>query len=369
LAAIVIALRGGASRGIVLPDLSGKSQVEAIAALHDVGIDNVSFSSRQDSAVGAGMVDGSDPAPNSRVTTTDRVMLYLSTGPQVVLVPNLVGADPKVALKELSSLGLSPKMGQAIHSQVRQGFIAHTNPSTNSPVEKGVTVTVYTSLGPELVNVPNIVSFTVDLAQAQLAKLGLKLAVNIVPSVDIPARTVIDQDPPGGSNAAPGATVTADVSAGPNAVTVPNVVGTSIDDARASLEQAGLAVGSVAYATVTDTSPGTIIGQHPAANSQAPQGTAIDIVIAQAPPSPQPMASGASPPPSSTPTGPVQVPNVVGMSLADAQAALAQAGLSVDRVTIAPGSPPDARVLRSDPPVGTSVPSGTAISLILGTSK
>jgi eukaryotic-like serine/threonine-protein kinase len=369
--AILIASLEGGSRGVVVPDLSGKSQVDAIAALHDLGIDRVGFSLRQDSSVPSGLVEGSDPPFGSAVKRTDRMTLYLSSGPQEVLIPNLAGSDAKAAFAALTALGLDPKMGTPEHSPIRQGLVAHTNPTVNSPVAKGAVVMVSTSLGPQLVQVPNIVSSTVDLAQAQLAKLGLKLAINIVPSVDIPARTVIDQDPPGGSNAAPGTTINADVSAGPNAVSVPNLVGASLDDARATLEQAGLALGSVAYATVEDTSPGTIIGQHPDANSQAPQGTAVDVVIAQAPASPQPQGSGASPSPAPTSpaAGLVSIPNVVGMTLSDAQTELGKAGLVVSRVTIMPGSPADARIVRTDPPAGTSVAPGTPVTVFLGVSK
>lgn len=222
------------------------------------------------------------------------------------------------------------------------------------------------SSGPLLVHIPNVVSLPVDVAQTMLAKMGLKLLVNIVPSLDIPAKTIIDQDPPGGSDAPPGTTITADVSAGPNAVTVPNVVGSNLDDARSALEQAGFGLGSVAYAVVTDSSPGTVIGQHPAANSQAPQGTSIDVVVASAPASPQPQASSSAPAVTSTPVGQAQIPDVTSMSLSDAQNALTKAGLTVSRVTVLPGSPPNAHVVRTDPAAGTAVAQGTAVEIFLG---
>lgn len=366
--AILIASREGASRGIRVPDLTGKSQVEAVALLHDMGVDGVAFAQHEDPTVAAGLVDGSSPAPDTPVKPGDLVTLYLSSGPKLVSMPDLAGKDPKAAVAALSALGFLPKMGPAVHSQVKAGLVAHTNPATGSPTARGASVIVYTSSGPALVTVPNIVSEAAPDAQAQLAKLGLHLNINTVPSVDIPAQTIIDQDPPGGSTTQPGSTITADVSAGPNAVSIPNIVGTSMDDARNALGQAGLSLGSIAYAQVTDTSPGTIIGQHPAAGSQAPQGSSVDIVIAQAPASPQPQSSGSAAP-SATPAAQAIVPDVVGMSLAQAQTALAGAGFSVGRVDIAPGSPPNARVVKSDPAGGQSAPPGTAVELFLGAGK
>jgi beta-lactam-binding protein with PASTA domain/tRNA A-37 threonylcarbamoyl transferase component Bud32 len=370
LAAIAIALGRSASQAVVLPDVSGKSQVEAIAALHDAGIDRIAFYQRQDASVPAGLVDGADPPLGSRLSRGDRVTLYLSSGPSQILMPNLSGVDPKSALAALTSLGLDPKMGMPVHSPIRQGLVAHTSPAVGSPIAKGATVIVFPSSGPSLIAVPNIVAATLDQARSLIAKLGLKLSVNIVPSVDIPARTVIDQDPPGGTNAQPGSTVTIDVSGGPSTVAVPNLVGTSLDDARAALEQTGLALGNVAYASVQDTSPGTIIGQHPDANSQAPEGSSVDVVIAQAPASPQPQASAVagSPSPAASVSS-VSVPNVVGMTLSDAESALGSAGLVVSQVSILPGSPPNAKVVRTNPPAGSSVPQGTAVTIVLGSAK
>jgi eukaryotic-like serine/threonine-protein kinase len=364
--ALVVAAREASSRGLVLPDLTGKSQVEAVAALHDIGIDGVVFRQRADATVASGLADGSDPAANVRVKPGDTVVVFLSSGATRVPMPNVIGKDPKTATALIAAAGLVARVGTTMHSAVKKGLVARTNPSPSSPVERGGTVALNVSSGPLLVKVPNIVSLSLDDAQTQVVKLGLKLQSNIVASGDIPARTVIDQDPAGGSDAQPGSTVTADISAGPNAVTVPNVVGSSVDDARAKLEQAGLALGAVAHAAVTDTSPGTVVGQHPDANSQAPQGAAVDIVVASTPSSPQPQVS-ASPLPPAPAAGIGPVPDTIGMTLEDARAALDRAGLRVNRVTVLPGSASNARVVRSDPAPGATPAAGSlSVDLTLG---
>ena len=367
LIASLFAARSALSRGLSLPDLTGKSQVEAVAALHDAGIDSISFKTRADANVAAGLADGSDPAPNARVDPHDPVVVFLSAGPGRVPVPSVIGRDVKTATAMLQAAGLTVRLGSAIHSgAVKQGLIARTNPAPGGLIEKGGTVALETSSGPQTVKVPNVVSLLADDAQGQLKKLGLNLRSNIVPSVDIPARTVIDQDPAGGAEVQPGSTVTVDISAGPNAVTVPSVVGSSLEDARAKLEQAGLALGAVAHAVVADTSPGMVIGQHPDANSQAPQGTAVDIVVATAVLSPSPTGSPAGQVASpAAALGPV--PNVIGMGLEDARAALAKAGYGVNRVTVQPGSPPNAKVVRSEPAPGAYPQAGTTtVDLTLG---
>lgn len=365
----IFAVREGTSRKLVVPDVAGKSQLDALTALHDVGIEDVTLVTRPDPDVAAGLADGTQPPAGSPVQPRERVTMYVSTGPAAIVIPDVSGEDVKTASQTLGALGLRSRTGPGVHSAtVQPGLVARTDPVGGSTLTKGDTVILLPSLGPLLVSVPNIVSLPLDQAAATLRRLGLKLTTAIVPSPEIPARTVIDQEPAAGATVPPGSTVTADISAGPNAIAVPDLVGMSVQDARNTLLQAGLALGTVGYASVTDTSPGMIIGQDPSAQTQVPQGTAVNIVVSQVPASPQPQASSSPAPAASGPAA-VVMPNVIGMSLADAQAALTNLGLRVVRIIVVPGSRPDAPVGGTDPTAGASVPPGSAVVVYLGGPK
>ena len=364
-AGVFTALQGAAGP-LRMPDVSGKSVADAVALLHQSGIDDVSIKQQPDPKTPSGLINGTDPAAGSAMRPSDRVTLTVSAGPQSKAVPNVVGKDIKTATAILSAAGFSVQVGTSVHSgNVPAGSVAKTNPSAASPAVKSGTVIVFPSSGPQSVSVPNVVSMTDSDAKTALNKLGLSLQVGqVVASDNIPAHTIIDQDPTGGTAAKPHSSVTVTVSGGPNAISVPNVVGGTVDDARRVLGQAGLAVGSIAQAMDSGTTPGTVVSQNPAANSQTAQGGTVDLVIAA--------NSAASPTPAATTSSaPVvqgqPVPNVVGMSVDAARTTLQKAGFTVDKVTMAPGSPPDAKVVATDPPVG-SVPAGgtTVINLILG---
>src|SRR5690606_20874449 len=89
--------------------------------------------------------------------------------------------------------------------------------------------------------------------------------------------TVIDQDPAAGSELKRGDTVTIVVSTGPERVTVPNVVGSLLDEARASLRAAGLKV-TVRRREVSDaTDDGRVVDQSPSAGVEVERGT--DVVL------------------------------------------------------------------------------------------
>jgi hypothetical protein len=144
-------------------------------------------------------------------------------------------------------------------------------------------------------------------------------------------------------------------------VTVPNVIGTTLDAAAAILQGAGLYAGT-AEAVMTSTrtnagspdtvmtsartvTPGTVFAQSPAAGSRAVPGTVVWLKIGSAPwtkpghspnvsSSPSPCQSMAATPPAAGATA--RVPDVIGMTQLQAVAVAEQAGFRNVSVTIAP---------------------------------
>jgi beta-lactam-binding protein with PASTA domain len=61
---------------------------------------------------------------------------------------------------------------------------------------------------------------------------------------------------------------------------VPDVVGLAEADARATIADAGYAVGEVIAETSEALPAGTIVSQDPIANVSAPRGSEVDLVVA-----------------------------------------------------------------------------------------
>jgi serine/threonine-protein kinase len=128
-------------------------------------------------------------------------------------------------------------------------------------------------------------------------------------------------------------------------VTVPDVVGMTLDEARQSLDQAGLELGALSPGEVTATAPqGTVLVQTPAAGSEVDEGSAVDLVVAG--------------------SATVVVPDVKGLTQADAEAAVIAAGLFVDDVlSVYSNDIPAGSVVDQTPAAGSSVPQGTPVTL------
>ncbi|HLN46664.1 MAG TPA: PASTA domain-containing protein, partial [Magnetospirillaceae bacterium] len=120
--------------------------------------------------------------------------------------------------------------------------------------------------------------------------------------------------------------------------------------------------GNVVQADVPDKPPGTVVSQTPGAFARVAQGAAIDVVVSAGATTGPAAPAQSSPPSSSAPT--IPIPNVIGMPLDQAKGVLERNGYQVNRVIVA-GSATDAKVLSTDPPVGTT-PSTNAVNLIIG---
>jgi eukaryotic-like serine/threonine-protein kinase len=300
--ALIFAQVQAASHSISVPDLAGKPVTDAVIQLQTLGFDVAGVHPREDTTTALGLVDGTDPAAGTRIGRGEKVAVYVSSGPPLVTMPNVVGQDVRVAMDLLLAAGFVPKLGAAVHSDsVKTGEVAQTRPAPGSQVAQHANVVLNPSSGPSFISVPNVVSLLDSDAQKLLAKLGLKMRVTqVIADASIPPHTIIDQDPAEGSHVRPGTTVVVDVSGGAEEVTVPSVVGGTVDDARNVLAQAGLALGAVAQAAVPDTSPGTVVGQNPPAGTPVGRGTPVDIVVAVSPGVPVPQVT-AQPPATNAP--------------------------------------------------------------------
>jgi serine/threonine-protein kinase len=198
-----------------------------------------------------------------------------------------------------------------------------------------------------LVEVPSVVNLTVDEATSTLRELGFEVTPRAEQNDQVAEGTVFAQDPAAGTQLEEGETVTITVSSGATTNTLPEVTGLSADEARQQLAAA-------CFTNVTDTqqpsddvAPGTVISMSPAANTEVACATGLSLVVS---------------------AGQRTIPDVTGRTVAEATNILGQSGYTYAGSTDeASATVPNGRVIRSDPPQGTSAPQGTGVTLVVST--
>ena len=246
-----------------------------------------------------GIVFKQDPDPGTKLHKGDTVTIFASTGPPKVTIPDVKGKQWKDAQQELSDAGFQPV--EHIVPGNTKGQVTATDPPAGQSVPKGSKVRVNVASGPQQAHVPSVVGQSLSQASSTLHSAGFNVNPTYVDS-SAPQNQVIHQNPAPGTAVPKGSTVDLQVSNGPPAVQVPDVVADSSQLAAQTLANAGFTV-SRQYQSVSDPTQDNIVqAQSPSGGTQATKGTTVTITIGQYSPGPgttttSTTTSGPPPPP------------------------------------------------------------------------
>jgi beta-lactam-binding protein with PASTA domain len=272
-----------------------------------------------------------------------------TTAPTAVAVPSdLVGKDQVTAQNELTRAGLKYSI-RGLASSQPPGNVLRVDPSGGTVVKPGSTVTLFVSTGLKLATVPALKGMTVQQATAALNSRGLQYGDETDMNDLATAGTVIKQDPVAGSTAPRGSSVAVTVSSGPKQVGVPDLRGQDLPTAKANLAAVGLRVGNINHTSSTSQPANTIISTDPPGDTQQPQGSAVNLLFSSGIPK-------------------VPMPDVVGLSVADAITKIQNVGLvprTPSPITVTDPAQ-DGKVQVTSPAAGVPSRVGTPVIIRVG---
>lgn len=165
----------------VVPDVTGLSQADAVAALEAQGLVVVE-TIRDDDSVPAGSVvswivtEQPNLLAGSEVLKGTQVAIAISGGPVLRAVPNLIGRSEADALAELAAVQLvAQRNDDVFSSDIAVGLVAAQEPQSATQLSRGDVVAFSVSKGPETVELPRLVGLSLADAQKQLTEAGLVL--------------------------------------------------------------------------------------------------------------------------------------------------------------------------------------------------
>lgn len=269
------------NRTALVPSVVGMSQADAEAAITAAGFTVGAVTTTQTaSAADVGKVMAQDPAPNAEAKPRSAIAIVVSGGQKLVEVPDVTGKTESDAQAALKDAGLVAQTTTASSKDVAEGTVISQAPAAGQQVPEGTSIGITVSSGPANATVPDVTGETESDAQATLKDAGLKSQV-VSNYSDATKGEVYQQVPAAGTVVAPGTVVTIHVSNGPApapaTVTVPGVVGQTQSSATSELQGLGFKVTASQVAT-TGVS-GQVVAQIPAANTKAPQGSTVSIVV------------------------------------------------------------------------------------------
>jgi eukaryotic-like serine/threonine-protein kinase len=293
----------GSSKKVTVPDVVGASQAAAQQALRAKGF--ATDATFEASPRRQGEVIGQDPSGGAQAKKGSTVHLTVSSGPGQAAVPSVSGLGRRAAAKRLTKAGFRVSELEQNDDTVKKDHVIETRPAEGTPLQKGSTVTLVVSLGPEQATVPDETGKTLDDARNDLENAGFKVSVTRQPSDTAVPDTVLSQNPAANTQQDKGSTVTLTVAKAPDTARVPDTTGKQDTDAVSALQDAGFKVSVTRQDTQDLTQDGIVLTQEPAGGQTKKKGSTVKIVVGHFNPALQGDGGNTTPTtPTTTPTTP-----------------------------------------------------------------
>ncbi|MHC4156804.1 MAG: PASTA domain-containing protein, partial [Planctomycetota bacterium] len=258
------------------------SEANAVAAV--TAVDNLtsSVTDEYSDTVAAGLVISQTPAPNTPVAIGSSVNLVVSLGqPEVPNVIGMTEPNATTAITGVDNLTVGT-VSDDYSDTIAVGLVAVQNPVAGTAVPIGSSVDIVISLGPPVV--PDVVGMAEPNALAAITGAGLVVGnVSYEYNDIVGAGIVISQIPADGVTVAVGSAVDLVISLGqPEVRDVRGMTQSAAYSAITAVDN--LSVGEVSYEYSDTVNPGLIISQDPAGGTVVSVGSSVDLVVSLGPP-------------------------------------------------------------------------------------
>lgn len=214
LSALIYGLVGYSSGDIAVPDVKGKTLVEAEAILKD---NNLDFTLKEefDAKVPTGTVIKQSPGAGSHVKAGRKIQLTVSKGAEPGVVPDLKGKNLAEATEMLHAAKLAVgKVTVQYKEGAAQGAVLSQDIEAGKKVAAGTKVDLVVNISKGQSVVPDLKGLTLSDARERLSSMGLMVGSVTTKEDSAPKGTVIGAEPGFGKVLSEGSVVTLIVSGG-----------------------------------------------------------------------------------------------------------------------------------------------------------
>jgi eukaryotic-like serine/threonine-protein kinase len=171
----VIISSGEDITAIDIPDLTGLEVEKAKGILAEMGLKAGTISYVSSEEFEENTVISQDPPKGSSAVQEEAIDLEVSSGPETIIVPNIIGLDFAYASRYLESLGINITTGMApINEKAgRAGIVVSAEPAPGTAVKKDTVVKILVSVAGPLNEIPSLEDMDVQQAGALLDSLGI----------------------------------------------------------------------------------------------------------------------------------------------------------------------------------------------------
>ena len=275
---------------VEVPNVVGMTEDDAKETLNDEGLGFKVVSREESKEYEKGRVSEQKTEAGEEVAKNTTIEVVVSSGlvGDSITVPDVSGMTEDEAQSALENAGFRNISSEfTYHDSVPSGQVIGTTPEANAEATEDTEIVMQVSKGAERKTVPNVVGQKDADAQNAIKSAGLSVGtVTYEYSDSVAQGIVISQSVDGGKKVSAGTTVDLVISNGPEPaakVNVPPVTGTSENNARQLIQNAGLSVGTVTYQHSSSVAAGYVISCSPGVGSSVDEGTSVSLVVSTGP--------------------------------------------------------------------------------------
>ena len=205
---IVTATLSKGTELVTVPNLRNKILNQASLTVSKAGLEFGSLRRDFSETVAEDYVIVQDPPAGGRVPKGTFVNLVLSKGRRPQKTPNVSGKGVNEAKAIIAKESLTAVVQESFDDDVPKGEVITQSPAAGVPINKGETVTISVSKGPELFSVPDVKGESQGDAKQKLESAGFTVKIDESVSEPESYGLVVTQSPEADSQAETGSLVT-----------------------------------------------------------------------------------------------------------------------------------------------------------------
>lgn len=208
------------------------------------------------------------------------ILWVLLSGPNDVEIPDVVELEYDEAREILEELNVKVNKEITFSEDIPEGHVVKTDPKAGEKVKEQTTVDVYVSNGKETITFEDYVGKNFEQMKKILEEIGFEDVKAYEKESDQAAGEILSQiQPKENEEVVPSeTTVIFEISGGLKTESLNNLVGQTLDEAKAYADKHGLKL-NVSEEHSESVDKGRIIKQSPSANTDVVAGTTVNVTV------------------------------------------------------------------------------------------
>lgn len=181
---------------VAVPNLIGLNISDATKIINEASLKISDTLNEPSDFFESGIVTFQDPPPGKEIKINEAVKLKISSGKNIIMVPNIIGYDYLYVISQLEAMGLNVNIKRVPSTDSLPGKVLRISPEAGTRVREGDLISIYIATTEQMILLPDVTQLSVDKAVSILQSLNILYDIsNIEAQYDIQKNLVMSQYP------------------------------------------------------------------------------------------------------------------------------------------------------------------------------